>query len=243
MRALSTTELLSVWERGFSETPARRALLLLAAGGDGVSPEELLRSSIGRRDERLFALREKTFGSRLQTVSACPQCGEQLETELDLAELRSGPPAMATDFFLREAGHEIHFRLLNSDDLDCLSPADELAVNQWRLLRQCLLAVTRAGREISPEELPPALVARLAEKMAQADPAADVQLAFTCPACGHAWPGWFDIVSFFWQEINAWAVRLLREVHVLATAYGWSEAEILRLSPARRGVYLQLVGA
>ena len=37
--------------------------------------------------------------------------------------------------------------------------------------------------------------------------------------------------------------RILREVHTLAAAYGWSEAEILALSPARRRVYLELAAA
>jgi hypothetical protein len=37
------------------------------------------------------------------------------------------------------------------------------------------------------------------------------------------------------------ARRFLDEVHVLARAYGWAEAEILRLSEARRSAYLQRV--
>jgi hypothetical protein len=35
----------------------------------------------------------------------------------------------------------------------------------------------------------------------------------------------------------------LREVHVLASANGWSEAEILALSPQRRQRYLEIVTA
>jgi hypothetical protein len=35
---------------------------------------------------------------------------------------------------------------------------------------------------------------------------------------------------------------LLTEVHRLAQAYGWREAEILALSEARRHAYLELVG-
>ncbi|HEX2516118.1 MAG TPA: phage baseplate protein, partial [Chloroflexota bacterium] len=39
------------------------------------------------------------------------------------------------------------------------------------------------------------------------------------------------------------ARRLLREVHTLARAYGWREAEILALPGRRRQTYLDLVGA
>ena len=51
----------------------------------------------------------------------------------------------------------------------------------------------------------------------------------------------FDIVSFFWAEIDAWARRVLREVNVLARAYGWRESDILALSPVRRQIYLSMV--
>jgi len=51
----------------------------------------------------------------------------------------------------------------------------------------------------------------------------------------------FDIVSFFWSEICVQAKRLLREVHILARAYGWREADILSMSAARRQLYLEMV--
>ena len=50
-----------------------------------------------------------------------------------------------------------------------------------------------------------------------------------------------DVAAFFWTELNAWAVRLLREIHALASAYGWREADILALSPKRRDLYLELI--
>jgi hypothetical protein len=34
---------------------------------------------------------------------------------------------------------------------------------------------------------------------------------------------------------------LLRDVHTLASAYGWKEDEVLHLTPARRHAYLELV--
>ena len=78
--------------------------------------------------------------------------------------------------------------------------------------------------------------------MADADPQADVQLAMTCPTCGQTRKAAFDIASFFWSEIERWSLRMFREVHTLATAYGWREKEILGMSAWRRQVYLQLVG-
>ena len=79
--------------------------------------------------------------------------------------------------------------------------------------------------------------------MAEVDPQADVQMDLTCPACGHQWQALFDIESFFWREISAWANRILREVHALASAYGWRESDILSMSTWRRQTYLNLIGA
>ena len=79
--------------------------------------------------------------------------------------------------------------------------------------------------------------------LSAADPLADVQLAVTCGECGRHWDTTFDIASFLWTEICAAVERLLGDVHVLARAYGWSEAEVLAVGPRRRQYYLQAVGA
>ena len=68
--------------------------------------------------------------------------------------------------------------------------------------------------------------------MAELDPLADVRLNLHCPDCAQEWEAGFDIVSFIWAELNAWARRLLGEVHELALTYGWSEAEILADFPS-----------
>ena len=44
-----------------------------------------------------------------------------------------------------------------------------------------------------------------------------------------------------WTEVQAHAAQLLRDVHLLASNYGWREAEILNLSPVRRQAYLELI--
>jgi hypothetical protein len=70
------------------------------------------------------------------------------------------------------------------------------------------------------------------------DPAADVEITLTCPACGAITARSFDAPSFFWRELQAWAPRVMREVAELALAYHWSERDILAMPPARRAFYL-----
>ena len=110
-----------------------------------------------------------------------------------------------------------------------------------RLLERCVLdARDPNGAAMAARALPQAVLAELAKQMESADPGAVVELSFDCPACHHSWQEVFDISSFLWREIHAWAQRTLRDVHMLARAYGWGEADVLALSPTRRQVYLEL---
>ncbi len=87
------------------------------------------------------------------------------------------------------------------------------------------------------------MVAAVEDRIAALDPQADIQLALSRPACGHRWQAAFDILSFLWTELGEWAARTLRDVHRLALAYGWSERDILALSPVRRRHYLGMLDA
>jgi hypothetical protein len=50
-------------------------------------------------------------------------------------------------------------------------------------------------------------------------------------------------VSYLWSELEEWAHRVLVDIHTLAGAYGWSERQILALSPVRRQLYVDMVRA
>ena len=81
----------------------------------------------------------------------------------------------------------------------------------------------------------------IGELMAQADPLAETRLELDCPKCGNHWDESLDIVAFVWSEIEARARRLLAEIHTLASAYGWTEREILSLGRNRRARYVEMV--
>jgi hypothetical protein len=66
-------------------------------------------------------------------------------------------------------------------------------------------------------------------------------MAMDCPACGHQWRALFDVAAFLWREIDAWAKRSLNEVHALASAYGWSQRDILSMSASRRRRYVSMI--
>jgi hypothetical protein len=234
---------MAVWELGVSQPWYQRALALLAAASpDDEKSDRLAQLSIGQRDACLLTLRERIFGPHLAGVAPCPACGELLEFGINASEIRVAPAlGTAATINLAHAIYDVRFRLPNSLDLTSLDPKADNQLNRQRLLARCVLGARRAGAEITADDLPPEVVTAVAERMSEADPQAEVQIALTCPKCTHCWQAPLDILSFFWSEINAWAIRLLHEVHILASAYGWHEADILSMSAARRQAYMELV--
>jgi hypothetical protein len=246
MRPLSAGELLDVWERGQTQTPLLRALTLLAAAEAETPPECLARLSIGQRDALLLTLREQTFGPHFISLATCPTCGERLELTFKAEDIRMEAPMGASsdltqELSLRVGDYAMRFRLPNSLDLDVCHQGTDLDTARHLLLQHCLLQVWRDGAEVSPTQLPVEVLDAVAGHMAQADPQADVRLALACPQCDHHWQAAFDIGTFFWHEIEAWAQRTLHEVHILASRYGWGERDILAMSARRRQWYLNVV--
>ena len=250
MHALSTGELLTVWEWGLARGLLERGLVLLAAACPNESIEHLLHLRIGERDARLAGLRELTFGPHLDCQVRCPVCAQQLELEIATDDLfaSSSLDAVADDSRAEITRDQwrVRFRSVETGDLlAALDAGDTVAAKRF-LLRRCVVGSTPpCGAEVAglPENgLPTNVEAALFAEMERLDAASNITLALNCPECGHAWSAPFDILSFFWREIEAWAGRTLRQVHWLASAYGWSEREILTLSAWRRDAYLQLAG-
>jgi hypothetical protein len=238
----SASAMLDAWERGIGQGPVERGLTLLALADPETDPRALAELSIGERDRRLLGLREACFGPRMTGLVSCVRCREELEIELATTDLRGLMPPQTTDLIVQGEDYVLRLRLPDSRDL--LSSAKATAEDSVRLLlKACIAAASIDGESIAPDALPPQLVAEAARRLAEADPLADLRLAFACASCGHRWQVPFDIVPFLWIELDAWAARVLHEVHMLASAYGWTEREILSLAPARRRQYLRMVDA
>lgn len=242
MRALTVSELLHAWEEGLGRPLAERALGLLAAACPDMSREALARLSLGQRNARLLNLREQTFGPHIVGLATCPHCGERLELFFRTDDLNGAPDEREEILKMSIDGDEVQFRLPNSLDLAVLDPRQDLARNRQLILERCLLKVSHAGEERSLDHLSANAVEAIGARMVKADPHADIRLDVSCVQCGQKWQAPFDIGQFFWTEIHAWANRVLDELHVLASAYGWSESDLLAMSQRRRQLYLERIG-
>jgi hypothetical protein len=245
VRTLSGQDFVEIWERGQGRHPVDQALAVLVSALPQDSPAELARKSVGERDGALLEVYRRNFGPRFDAVAACPRCQESVEFSFQVENVLS-PPAPGGPRRFRQGDHYIDYRLPDSLDLAEIanlppSPAP-LATARALLLERCVIAARNGPDAVATDDLPTEVVASLAAHMQAADPQAEVSLEAACPACGLAWQMSFDVVTFLWSRIASRARQLLREVHLLARAYGWPESDILGLSPARRAYYLELAG-
>ena len=235
---------MAVWERGLAASPCERALAILSAACPEVPPSTLAQVSIGRRDASLLTLRGWAFGPDLTVLADCPQCHQPLETMLDIDDLRmpAGETGQEGVCSVTSGRYAVSFRPPNTSDLLACAGADTETA-RWRLFACCVTGALRDAEPVRAEDLPAEIAREVVERIAAIDPQADCRLTFVCPECQHRWSEVFDIASFFWAEIDAWARRLLRDVNVLARTYGWREHDILALSPTRRQIYLAMAQA
>ena len=243
MNVETSRSVLAAWDQAQGQRPGRQAVLLLThlAGQTTESAGEL---RIGERDALLLRVREQIFGADAEGTAVCPACG-------DMAEFRFRPASLVAEV-AEELGaaevewvfgaYRVAFRPPTAADAAAVCSAPTVDAAREMLLRRSVLYV-RQGEASSEWPLPREVEEFAAARMEACDPRATTKLAFVCPACKHPWTEIFDAVSFLWAEIADAASRIFREIHDLALRYGWSEAEILTMHPARRRMYLKLAEA
>ncbi|MBN1204046.1 MAG: hypothetical protein JXB05_03870 [Myxococcaceae bacterium] len=240
MRPLSASDIIRLWDAGQSQHPLDRALGLLGAGWPELTRGELAAMDVGERDARLLRLRELMAGPVLECFAECPTCHAPLEFRIATSSLLPAvaPPPRG----LEAAGVAVQYRLPDSRDLAAVARCADAEAARRLLLRRCVLSVREGQDVLSADALSAEVVAALCARIEEEASATDVRMNLTCPACSHRWQVAVDVAEFFWQELAAEARRLLREVHLLARAYSWSEESILAMGPQRRQYYLELAG-
>ena len=240
----SAAQLVGVWERGARQPWVDRALTLLSACNPELTNSGLAALTVGERDAHLLALHERLFGRALKSFAECPSCQTRLEFSIDVNDLResfsNAANAEAAELMLDDI--RVKFRRLSSEDLQAAALCADVDDARRVLLERCIVDTWRNDERLAAADLPARCVEELSSRLAALDGAADISLDLQCVACRHAWQMTLDIVTFLWAEVNALAKRYLNEVHTLAWAYGWHEADILAMSAARRQFYLERVG-
>lgn len=238
MRSLEGSDVLALWERGSTRHALDRSALLVAWARPELPVERIADLPLGEITQSLLRLRAASFGQRIHAHVDCAGCGERLALTLAIDALLDpqAPGAAAVPPEAVACGLRCRPPCLR--DLAAVAHERDAEDAARRLLARCLL-----DAPADAAALPEATLQALENALEAADPYADLLFDVRCEACGHRGSAQLDAGQLLWDELETRARALLGEVHRLACAYGWSEGEILALSPARRAAYLAMAGA
>lgn len=230
MPPLHATALMEIWDRGRDRHPIDRALVVLAFAYPEQPWEELGALPIGERNRRLLAVRAASFGPVLDIVTSCPRCGTALEFEFEFPLDRYAPSGPRSIELVVSDGPPLAARLPDSRDLAAVAASSDASS-----ARRCLLERCVAPSHVAEDTLAAAFSAAVERE----DPLAAIAFPVSCLDCAQPWRATLDPIDYLWRELERHVRAIVREIDVLARAYGWNEAEILGLSPGRRRLYLE----
>lgn len=207
----------------------------LRRSDDGVfSEEELWSWTLSRRLQGLLAIVAASGVNRLDAVAHCPQasCGEAMELPLPLSSFSRSDDITAFDW---TAGDDVVVNVAMP------TGADQL---HW-LNQPKLSAASMAQRLVCGDAtiLSATALDSLSATFEEKDPFTALQLNAQCPACGAAVAVDFDLEAELLRRLDRFQAHRLREIHLLASTYHWSETEIMNLPPWRRAHYLRQAAA
>lgn len=192
------------------------------------------------RDRLLAAIYRHTYGDQVKGSIACRNCGEPFDMDFSLGSFvdhhhgqapMPGPSRLPDGSFLLEGGLELRLP----------TGADELAVMH---LDDAAAGKALLARIIRKGELDEAAAEAMAEEaLPELAPMLQAEMAAQCPECGHGAAVSFDVQSYLLQSLLNDRDRLQYEVHRIASAYGWSLKDILKLSRSARRDYTRLIEA
>lgn len=212
------------------EDPAAATTLLarLASDAAGV-PLDMATLSVSRCDRLLGALYGMLYGPRAECRCRCTACAEAYEFTLALPEMiaaqdaeRPAPSAVDGAWPLPD-GRRVRAPTLG--DLAAAATSDAL-----------LARLVLAGDAAAAPEAVTAFLERAA-------PVLSLDLDAACPHCGAAQAVRFDLGRYLAQRIAAERPFLLRETHLIASRYTWSQDEIMRLAREDRRAFAALIEA
>jgi hypothetical protein len=216
----------------FARTWPEDSTTALLAACTGCDAAAVRGWTLARRLQALLSVRlAEDPAARLPAVLRCAACGERFELEIDLAQCRHTVDEQPIAWSAPD-GTGWALRLPTAADLQAWR---EAATGDERHIAAALLDRTA-------EDLPAAWLPALAEALAERDPftALDVQAA--CPECGHDNPAAIDLEALLLVGFASRQQRLLDDVAALASAFHWSEAQILALPAWRRAHYIARLG-
>ena len=238
--------LLSAWEAASAAPPLARGAAVVAAlaagpgaGGtrDQADPLDLPLPRLARLAARCH---REAFGDVVAGLLRCPACGLALDVDVRLTDViptasQDGGPAAGEESEVVPDGRGGRLAVRAPTVRDLVSAAGRPDAAEV-IAGRCVRSVD-AG---PPPRLGPEDLERVDAALERLAGEAVPVLRTVCPGCGGEVAAVLDASALLWERVRTAAPAVLRDVARLAAAFGWSEADVLALSPRRRAAYLEL---
>ncbi len=229
--------LLDAWAAGSALPDVARGCAVLAAAGV-VDVDEAFDLPLALLGELALRCHVEVFGVELDGVAACTACGSGLELPLALDELMpdAGSSAPSTrDVGL--TGRRVTARAPTVRDLLAAAGAPD---PRGVIVGRCV--VDSGGAALDLADLTEGDLEAIDATLEDLTGTGLASLRTVCPGCSAEVVAGLDPGALLWDRVRLAAPALLRDVAVLAHAFGWREGDVLALPPARRRAYLELAG-
>ena len=212
--------------------------LLMETPGTTVGPGKAEGLAVCDCDRLFAAIYLKYYGNNIEGTIGCRGCSESFELNFSLQDWLSnvrngnGRSAVGPDeegVYTLSDGRR--FRLPTAADQRSVIGL-EAGARTAALFKRCVVA----GDPLVDPEL-------LQAAMGEVGPLLDLDLDAPCPNCGAVHRVHFDIQSYLMRVLGHEKRFLVREIHLIAVAYGWRYGEILSLTREDRRAFVRLIQA
>ena len=231
---------LAAWDDALAVPRCAVDVVLLHHGGLVPGDADALDLPVSALAVLLARLWTSSFGGRAECVVRCGACGEDLEVALPVDRLAAVAEPPGTEQ-VRAGTEPLVVRCPTTRDLVAVAAAveaDPATRPAGALVARCLR--TADGRPVDVADLAPDVLAAVESAAERVAGGAAATVTAGCPACEAPVRVDLDPGDLLWQRLRALVPTLLADVADLASAFGWSESDVLALPPGRRSAYLSL---
>lgn len=204
------------------------ALLRRVARSDDGSPLAIDSLPISDCDRLLAAIYADLYGDSAECRVDCRACEEAFQFTLHLSEIIAAQDAEK----LPPPGADGAWELPDGRRVRAPTLADLATADPDELVRRLLVAGESQSDESQVEQF-----------LERAAPVLSIDLDVDCPNCGSHDSVRFDLAHYFSARLAGERPFLIRETHLIAARYGWSQREIHSISRSDRRAYAGLIEA
>ena len=217
--------------------------LIQPRGGFSVGAANINGLTASDRDRLVAALYRDIYGDRIDATLMCHGCESIFDIDFQLDSLqkflyREQPAASPDGKYQTPQGYV--FRLPTSGDEIETSGTPQTEAYAY-LLEKILIDPTYQSLLAGPETHRREVVDAVESRLNRIAPILDLEMNARCPECAVDQTVHFDLQHFFLERLFQDRRWLMREIHMIANAYGWSLENILSLSRRERKELTNLI--